>query len=50
MNFERVILLLIYDLQSYDIYKYIYCMNPEISPWMLIADKQRYNDLKREHE
>lgn len=23
-------------------------MNPEISPWMVIADKQRYNDIKRE--
>lgn len=25
-------------------------MNPEISPWMLIADKQRQSDLRREQE
>lgn len=25
-------------------------MNPEISPWMLIADKQRQSDLRRQQE
>ena len=25
-------------------------MNPEVSPWMVIADRQRLMDLKREEE
>lgn len=41
---------MIYHSDAATLFNYIYCMNPEISPWMVIADKQRYNDFKREQE